>query len=183
MGEAGLAPPPRWAGLESDRYQWRAALRALTQWFRSGAESCGTRLVPTRRGGFAAGLPQLSRKSSAIPLPGFGDCAEGFGTSAHVGRSCAEHVGFLPEVLEQDLDPELWGQRLRERRIAEVLGSQRWVSPPAGRSAFYLPELAEPGSSPARGAEAVRPGGVLFPHISSLGTETVGGRWELALFG
>lgn len=123
------------------------------------------------------------RKPSAVLLPGFCNSAGGLDTSANVGRICAEYVGFESEVLEQDLDPELWGRRPREGRIAELLGSQRWVSCMGGKRTFRVPEVAETGSLLTRGAKAVASGRALFHHVSSLGHQDRQGRRNLALFG
>ncbi|VCX15833.1 unnamed protein product, partial [Gulo gulo] len=46
--------------------QWPALLPALTQWLWNWAESCGTRLVPTRCGEFTANLRRFCCQASVI---------------------------------------------------------------------------------------------------------------------
>lgn len=122
------------------------------------------------------------RKPSAVLLPGFRNSAEGFGTSAHAG-SCAQYVGFESEVLEQDLDPELWGRRLRERRIAELLGSQRWVSCSGRKECFLRARGGRDWQLAGEGREGGPFWRSLIPPRFQSGAPRQSGRWNLALFG
>lgn len=142
-----VAPPPAplVGGPESDRNQWRAALRGPgPMTLQLGG---GLRHVARWR---SLGLPWqcllgYPRRSFGVyrrSAEGGQLLRRGSGSPVAVGRSCS--AGFTPDLREPG-GPQGWGRRRWGHSFTELPATRRWVSHPGGRRAptwWRWPSLA-----------------------------------------